>query len=195
MNKKNVLLIDDDVSILDAFEEILTENGYSVDKAQDEKEVLSCLDTQEYHIAIVDIVLKDVNGIKLLENIKASSEGIIIIMITGYPSLETAVESFRLGSCDYLEKPCDKEMLLEAIHKGIEQRKSNLDVSLNEYEEEIDILRKSNVEIKERSRYLERMNKLMVDREFRMIELKKEINELHKELGRGEPYGYMPLDK
>ena len=119
---KNVLLVDDDASILSAFEEILTEDGYSVGKAHDEKTALDELDTQEYHVAVIDLVLKDTTGIELIEKIKARSKGIPVIMITGFPSVDSSVESFRCGSFDYLVKPCDRKMLLDTIQRSLSEK-------------------------------------------------------------------------
>jgi len=114
-----ILVVDDDVSILNAFEEILTENGYSVERAESEKEALEKLDRQKHHIAIIDLILGKSNSMGLIRKIKERSKEIGIIMITGYPSLATEVGGFRSGLTAFLEKPCDREVLLDAVQRGL----------------------------------------------------------------------------
>ncbi|MCK5581741.1 MAG: response regulator, partial [Candidatus Omnitrophica bacterium] len=63
---EKILVVDDDTSILEGFSEILVENGFAVDKAQDEKEALRSFDARNYNVAIVDISLKETNGLELI---------------------------------------------------------------------------------------------------------------------------------
>ncbi len=118
---EKILVVDDDTSILEGFSEILVENGFAVDKAQDEKEALRSFDARNYNVAIVDISLKETNGLELIEKIRKHSSDAKIIMVTGYPSVKSSYESFRLGANDYLEKPCTEDVLLGAIQRGLQE--------------------------------------------------------------------------
>ena len=116
--KKNILIVDDDISILDAFEKTLVENGYSIGRALNETEALCCIEKCHYHLAIVDIILGKNSGLELIDKIKAENENIIIVATTGYPSDENIQGSFDHGACELLKKPCDQEDLLNAINKA-----------------------------------------------------------------------------
>jgi len=168
--KENILLVDDDVFILNAFEEILTENGYSVGRAASENEALVSLEAQNYHMAIIDVVLQDTNGIELIAKIRAKSKQTAIIMITGFPSVESAVGSFRCGSFDYLEKPCKREVLVDAIQKG-----------LREKEEKEDFEKNKNDNIKQFFWSLERESfKKLYNAKSEIIRLEKELSDLRR---------------
>ncbi len=121
--KENILLVDDDVSILEGFEEILTESGYSVDKAIDEDEALRKLNEKDYHLAIVDIALKETNGIDLMGKIREKEAGAVVIALTGYPSAENATGSFRKGVFEFVRKPCDRKNLMAVVKRGLKKKK------------------------------------------------------------------------
>ena len=68
-------------------------------------------------LAILDIKLKKMNGVEVLEELKKTSETIKVIMLTGYPTIETARESLRLGAAEYCVKPIDKDELEDKVEK------------------------------------------------------------------------------
>lgn len=119
---KNILVVDDDVSVLKGFERILKEKGYTVDVAADVKGALDFFGRRHYQIAVIDVVLKEGSGLELVNKIKKISEDTAVIMITGYPSSEYAAGSFRQGAFEYLEKPLTRDVLLDAIQRGLENR-------------------------------------------------------------------------
>ncbi len=123
---KNILIVDDDEAILDGFEEILTENGFFVSKAFDEKEAKSRLKEKEYHVSIVDIVLKETNGVNLIEEICKNYKETVVIALTGYPNAENAIKSFHKGAFEFLKKPCSREDLISVISRGLLNKQNNL---------------------------------------------------------------------
>jgi len=126
MNRK-VLVVDDDESVREGFEKILCDSGYDVDTAMSGGAAIQSLKKDSYDVAIVDLVLSDINGLQLIDKIRSFEQSTAIIVITGYPSSQSAAESFRKGAFDFLEKPCDREKLLTAIQKGLEKQKENED--------------------------------------------------------------------
>jgi DNA-binding NtrC family response regulator len=136
--QKNILLVDDDLSILDGFEEILTENHYTVIKAKDRNEALNNMMHHRCQAAVIDLVLKESSGLDLISQIRDISEDTAIIVLTGFPSMESAKESFKRGALEYLEKPCTKDNLLATIKKSIENQKAKNE--LNELKKQKELL-------------------------------------------------------
>jgi len=122
--QEQVLIIDDDVSILAAFAEILTEYGHTVDTAEDEVTALDKMHAKKYDIAIVDMVLKETKGIDLIVKIQERFQDIVVVAITGYPPEDYVVNSIRQGAVEFLTKPCEREDLVAAICRGLTQRRN-----------------------------------------------------------------------
>ncbi len=120
---KYVLVIDDDRTILEGFKGILAKENYWVDTAASAKEAKIFLTNRHYHAILMDIVLKDTTAIEFIKDIKQNSKETAVIMITGYPTVESAIQSFRLGADDYLIKPIKKGALLEALKRNQEKSK------------------------------------------------------------------------
>ncbi len=127
--QEHILLVDDDLSILDGFEEILTKNHYSVIKARDRHEALNHIAKRPCKAAVVDLVLKESSGLDLITALKDISQDMAIIVLTGYPSVDSAKESFKRGAFEYLEKPCGKDNLLKTLQQAINHKKSEQELA------------------------------------------------------------------
>jgi DNA-binding response OmpR family regulator len=115
--KKNIIVIDDDKSILRTFTRILQKNGYVIDVAETGKEALEKAAKKNYDLALIDIRLPDMEGTDLLVKMQHSMRDSIKIMITGFPSLETGVKALDEGADAYLVKPVKPEELLALIEE------------------------------------------------------------------------------
>jgi DNA-binding NtrC family response regulator len=125
MNKASILIVDDNKSILETLSAILEEKGYRADTAKNGKEAIEKSKTNFYNMALLDIKLPDIEGTKLLTKIEETTPRMVKIMITGYASLENAVEALNLGADAYIMKPVDPEKLLKTINEKLkEQRKA-----------------------------------------------------------------------
>lgn len=120
--RAKILIVDDDTSILEILSTVLKQEGYKAEVAQTGKKALKKCQTESFDIAIVDIKLPDMEGTKLLEMLNNSNPAMIRIVITGYPSLENAIQSLNTGADGYLIKPIRPERLLEQIEEQIERR-------------------------------------------------------------------------
>jgi len=110
-----ILVLDD---VLDAgilIKKILEKKGHEVHSFTEEEEALDFARKNEVDLAILDIKLKKMSGVEILEELKKISPSIKVIMLTGYPTIETARESLRLGAGEYCIKPIDKEELEEKV--------------------------------------------------------------------------------
>lgn len=106
-----IIVIDDvsDAGIL--VKRILERKGHKVAAFTEEEEALAFVRKQKPDLAILDMKLKKMTGVEVLEEIRKLSPATKAIMLTGYPTLETARESLRLGASEYCVKPIDKEEL------------------------------------------------------------------------------------
>ncbi len=112
MEAYKILLVDDDPVINKYLKLLLSGEGYLVDDSESASHAIDLMEKRAYDLVISDIVMDDTDGLELLQKIKEKHPHIPFILITGYASLETANEAFRLGAYDYLQKPIDPEELL-----------------------------------------------------------------------------------
>ena len=116
-----ILVLDD---VLDAgilIKRILERKGYEVSVFTDEEDALKYARSNDVDLAILDIKLKKMSGVEMLEELKNIEPAMRAIMLTGYPTLETARESLRLGANEYCVKPIDKEELEEKVAEVLDK--------------------------------------------------------------------------
>ena len=119
MKKANILIVDDNKSILETLSAILEEKGYRTDTAKNGREAIEKSKTNFYDLVLLDIRLPDIEGTKLLTKMKETRPKTVKIMITGYASLQNAVEALNLGADAYVMKPVDPENLLKVINEKL----------------------------------------------------------------------------
>ena len=134
-NKYHILVVDDELSMREILEYILTKEGYQVSCAENGKTAISLLDQNEYDLLLCDIRLGDLSGLDVLRAAKQKHPNITVVLISAYASTETAVEAMNEGAYDYVPKPFDNEELKQAIEKAlnlrtIDQEKEVLDDEL-----------------------------------------------------------------
>ncbi len=120
--KVNILVIDDDKSILNIFTRVLQKQGYNIDTAETGQETVEKLQNRNYDVALVDIKLPDTNGIDLIARMHATHPKTIKIAITGFPSLEEATKIMDQGAAAYLVKPAKSDVLIGIIAEKLKSR-------------------------------------------------------------------------
>lgn len=120
----HILVLDDveDAGIM--IKRILERKGHSVAVFTEEQEALDYINKQSVDIAILDIKLKKISGVEVLKKIKEAQPLIDVVMLTGYPTLETAREAMDYGAREYLVKPIDKTELEDKIQGILQDRGS-----------------------------------------------------------------------
>ncbi len=135
MNAK-ILIIDDEEGIRFTFNKFLSSENYEVATAKDFDEAVAHISKNNFDVVFADIILKGKTGMDVLREIKKRKINCPVIMITGYPNIDTASEAVRLGAFDYIPKPIQKDALFHAIdvalqHKAViderEKYRSNLE--------------------------------------------------------------------
>jgi len=106
-----IIVLDDVKDAVVLIERILKRKGHEVIGFTEEEELLEHARNNPVDLAILDIKLKKMTGVEVLEELKSISEQIKVIMLTGYPTLETARQSVKLGANEYCVKPIDKDEL------------------------------------------------------------------------------------
>jgi DNA-binding NtrC family response regulator len=119
-NNAKILIVDDDETIRSTMKAILEEEGYKVDLAGSGKEGIQKTNEQAYNVALLDIRLPDMEGVKLLKLMKDTIPRTRKIMVTGYPSTQNAIEALNKNADAYLIKPVDIEKLLSTIKEQLQ---------------------------------------------------------------------------
>lgn len=118
---RNILLIDDEEGLRFGLKTFLTRQGFGVYEGASRADAKKILSTVPIDIAILDIRLKaGESGLDLIEALKEKNPDTIILIVTGYAHLETAIEAIRKGANDYLEKPLENRRVLDSIYKNLE---------------------------------------------------------------------------
>lgn len=126
--KARILVIDDDEGIRRVLSTVLEDAGHLVDTAKDGGDAIQRAATTMYDLALIDIRLPDMDGTKLLTKIDESNPRIVKIVVTGYPTLQNAVQAVKKGADGYITKPVDMDRLLETIAYYLKQRKAEVTV-------------------------------------------------------------------
>ena len=121
--KASILVVDDEPSIRKVLTAILEEKGYNVETAENGKEAIRKSKAKFYNLALIDIRLPDMEGVKLLTEMKETTPKMAKIIITGYPSLRNAVEAVNKGADAYIIKPLDIDRTLATIEEHLEKQR------------------------------------------------------------------------
>jgi DNA-binding NtrC family response regulator len=123
--RARILVVDDDESIRKVLTTILEEKGYLVDTAENGKEAIKKSKTKIYNLALLDIRLPDMKGTKLLTTMKETTPKMIKIIMTGYPSLQNAIETVNKGADAYMLKPLNMDDALHTIREHLKNQKQS----------------------------------------------------------------------
>ena len=120
--RARILVVDDDESIRKTLANILEEKGYSVDTAENGREAIRKSKAKFYNLALIDIRLPDMEGTKLLTAMKEATPRMVKIIVTGYPSLQNAIEAVNKGADAYILKPFNVESVLNTIKEHLKKQ-------------------------------------------------------------------------
>ena len=120
--KAKILVIDDEVGMREGCRRALMPEGYTVDTAADLTSGLELALKGEYELYLIDVMMPDGSGLDLLDPILEHDPNAICIIITGFGSIQMAVEAVRQGAYDFLSKPFTSDELLMAVGQGLERR-------------------------------------------------------------------------
>lgn len=123
MELGRILIVDDDEYIRQVLKEFFLTLGYEVWTADGGTDALRKFVPGAYDIVISDFAMPDMNGLELLKEIRIKDDKVLFFMITGYPTLETAVEAMKQGAYDYITKPFNMEDMKIKIERALHARR------------------------------------------------------------------------
>jgi DNA-binding NtrC family response regulator len=121
-DRPRILIVDDEPSVLQICTRALSKSGYVVQEAEDAEQARRYLEQGRFDLVILDIHLPNEDGISLLKHIHRLDPSLPAILMTGYPAMETVMDSVRLGASEYLCKPFTMDSLLDAVASGLEEK-------------------------------------------------------------------------
>jgi CheY-like chemotaxis protein len=125
--KARILAVDDEAIVLDSFRKILVVAGYSIDTVEKGQEALGLVLKRDYDFVFTDLKMPEMDGLEVTKAVKHLRPDIDVIVITGYASIETAVETMKYGAMDYVQKPFTEDELISFFNKCLIKRKDRLE--------------------------------------------------------------------
>ncbi len=122
MSNRHLLVVDDEISICEIVSAFLGKNGYTVYQAQSGEQAIEILKEKEIDLVLSDIKMPGMTGVELLKWIKEYNSFLPVIITTGFPTLDTAIEALKLGAYDYLTKPFHLEEINEKVNRALQTR-------------------------------------------------------------------------
>lgn len=122
----SILVVDDEKGIREGCRRILMSEGYSADVAENGEEGLKSAKAKPYDLILVDLMMPVMSGLEMMEHVRQYDPEIIMIVITGFATIETAVEAMKHGAYDYIPKPFTPDQLLAVVNRGLEKRRLSL---------------------------------------------------------------------
>ena len=128
--KARILCVDDEEVILGSFRKILVLDGYSVDTVETGQEALGLIQKHHYDFLFTDLKMPMMDGVEVCKSVKHLRPDIDVIIITGYASVETAVETMKYGALDYVQKPFTEDELIAFVKKSLIKRQDKIQKQL-----------------------------------------------------------------
>ena len=126
MPPAQLLIVDDEANIRFVLKNALKHEGYIIDTAANGAEALHKLAEMQFDLLLLDLHMEPVDGLTILNAAREQDEDLIVIILTGYSSVESAVEALRLGAFDYLFKPAMPETIRQRVQVGLQKRQQSL---------------------------------------------------------------------
>lgn len=124
--KARILCVDDEEVILDSFRKILVLDGFSIDTVQTGQEALGLIQNHSYDFVFTDLKMPEMSGVDVTKSVKHLRPDIDVVIITGFATVETAVECMKFGAMDYVQKPFTEDELLDFTNKLLIKRQERI---------------------------------------------------------------------
>jgi DNA-binding response OmpR family regulator len=122
-DQPRILVVDDEKATRLSLAEILSLEGYQVTSASSGEEALQKLEEKTFDLVLADLVMKEVDGLEVMEVVKKLSPETVVIMLTAYGTLESAIQAMRQGAYDYLIKPCGAQEIVASVESGLAKQR------------------------------------------------------------------------
>lgn len=125
--KARILAVDDEEIVLGSFRKILVLAGYAIDTVERGTEALGLIQKRDYDFVFVDLKMPEMDGVEVTKAVKHLRPDIDVIVITGYASVESAVETMKFGAMDYVQKPFTEDELVDFVNKSLIRRQDRIE--------------------------------------------------------------------
>jgi DNA-binding NtrC family response regulator len=126
--KRRLLVVDDDAAVVDYLCEALRNAGYAVTGVESAGEALRLIEAADFDLLISDVEMPEMRGPDLLAAVQTRRPGMLVLLITAFGSIESAVQAVRAGACDFVAKPFQIEVLLLAIERALRERQMRREI-------------------------------------------------------------------
>ncbi|WP_372846270.1 response regulator [Pontiella sp.] len=186
---RKVLVIEDETPVRESFRNFLEDQLYTVFEASNGQDGIELFERCQPDVVLIDLRMPVMNGHQVLEKLVTQSPDTPLIIVSGTGHIGDTIEALHLGAWDYLLKPVtDLNMLDHAIKTALER--ARLIAENRQYQQDLEkLVEERTSDLNGKIEELTRINRMALGRERRIIELKRQINNLHAELGRGPQYG------
>jgi len=123
MEKETLLIVEDEKSARDTMIDLLSEVGYDVHGAENGEEAIEMVQEYSFNVVITDLKMPRGDGLQVLEQVKKVDPRIIVIICTGYGTVDTAVKAMRLGAYDYITKPVKAEEMRLVVQRALDYQR------------------------------------------------------------------------
>src|SRR5215467_1301388 len=127
--KGRILIVDDELAVRDSLGKWFTSEGYAAHPSSSAREALETIQKKEFDIALLDIKMPVMDGMELQARLKQADPDLTVIMMTGYASVETAVQALKRGAYDYITKPVDPDELSHLVANALEHKRASREVA------------------------------------------------------------------
>jgi two-component system phosphate regulon sensor histidine kinase PhoR len=139
-SKANILVVDDEAVIRDGCTKILTKAGWDVETAENGRDGIELIKSNNFDILLLDLMMPGMNGLEVIQVVNEIAPDIYIVVITGYATIETAVEAMKRGAYDYIPKPFTPDQLRVVVKKALDNQALLLEAAYLREEQEKGLL-------------------------------------------------------
>src|SRR3954464_94158 len=123
-----ILIVDDELVVRDSLGKWFTSEGYTARPASGAREALEVIQQSEFDIALIDIKMPGMDGMELQTRLREADPELTVVIMTGYASVETAVQALKMGAYDYITKPVDPDELSHLVSNALEHKRAQREV-------------------------------------------------------------------
>lgn len=150
--RPHVLLVEDELTIAKGLKMVMNEEGYDVDLADTGLLALNKFQAKNFDLMVADLRLPDIDGMEVIEHVRESRPETKVVIITGYPSVSTAVKAVKIGVSDYLRKPFTDDEFITAVDTAMkDSQKDSIEKLIVETQEERLIQRQEVIRVLEKA--------------------------------------------
>ncbi len=129
-----ILVIDDDDDVCSVIQDFLEGEGYQVTVLQDPQRAVEMVKKEHYHLVLLDLILPGINGQTLLKHLRKADSDLCVIILTAYPTIESAIETLKNNAFDYVKKPIEFESFRKIVEAALRKQGvlRNLETEINQ---------------------------------------------------------------